>query len=153
MSGYRILDHTADLAIEARGRDFPELVLQAARGLLALLLDRPDIAPTDSVAIKAEGPTRERALVGALREVLDLIEDEGRVPVSAALGSGDMAAPELAIGTVPLETVSTMGRKATTFSPTTGSSWATYACWSCTETYARWPLKMVTRGAMRVRVD
>ena len=104
MSGYRILDHTADLAIEARGRDYPELVLQAALGLLALLLDRADIAPTDSVAIRAEGPTRERALVRALREMLDLIEDEGRVPVSAALGSGDPTAPELAIGTAPLET-------------------------------------------------
>ena len=103
MTPYRITDHTADLAIEVQGRNFPELVLHAAQGLIALLLG--DAAPeaTDTRLVRAAGPTRERALVHALADMLAMIEDEGEVPVSPRLADPNSDPPELAVGVVPLD--------------------------------------------------
>ncbi len=40
-AGYLILDHPADLGIEARGRTLAEAFEQAARGLISVIVD-PD---------------------------------------------------------------------------------------------------------------
>jgi SHS2 domain-containing protein len=51
MKGDRVdfeeVEHTADLALRVRGRDLPELLINAARGMNRLLVSDPETVPTD----------------------------------------------------------------------------------------------------------
>ena len=74
---YEEVDHTADYALVARGRTFPELLLNASVGLCHLLADVAALpAPAERRAVRARAPSRERLLVGWLRELLFLHETE-----------------------------------------------------------------------------
>jgi len=101
---FELVNHTADLAIRARGRTFPELVLHAARGLCSLLADAGRLEPQGpSRRVEAAGDTRERLLVGCLREVLALETLDGLVPVRVEPVSGDDSRIVLDVATVPLD--------------------------------------------------
>ena len=101
---FEVVNHTADLAIRARGRTFPELVVNAARGLCALLAESAALAPQGPPRrVEAEGETRERVLRRALGEVLALETLEGLVPVRAELAAGEEGRIVLEMGVVPLD--------------------------------------------------
>ncbi len=67
---YRELPHTADLAIEVRGRDLKELFKNAALSLVDLAMaDEVEVRPVDSVRVEAQGSDLEDLLVRFLSEV------------------------------------------------------------------------------------
>ena len=69
-SGFREIEHTADLAIEAWAPDLEDLIRQAAAGLYALMGVEacPEPMVTHSIALSAED--RESLLVAFLTELL-----------------------------------------------------------------------------------
>lgn len=80
----RLRDHTADVALEVRGATLEALFAAAARGLLALVLERPPRrGGADREPLALEAVTLEGLLVAWLDELLHLLQEEGRVPVGA----------------------------------------------------------------------
>ena len=73
-NGYRILDHTADVGIEARGRDLARLFTNAARGMLSLMADTASVRPERRVEITVEEEGLEDLLVAWLGEILFVSE-------------------------------------------------------------------------------
>ena len=98
---YEFVDHTADYALRAWGRDFRELLENAARGLVALMGDTEGLAPQAFVEVAVTGDTEEDVLVHALKEVLYL-QDEGLLAVAASVPEADAQAARLRLGTVAL---------------------------------------------------
>ena len=78
--GYRILEHPADLGIEARGRSLGEAFEQAAAGLIAILLDPERVRPLEEVSVHVAASDREQLLVRWLSEVLYQVDGRGFIP-------------------------------------------------------------------------
>jgi SHS2 domain-containing protein len=74
--GYRILDHTADIAVEIHGTTLADLFTQAAVALVDLLTDRNDLTAETTRKIHVEGADLEDLWVNYLREVLYLFNGE-----------------------------------------------------------------------------
>ncbi|MGE5663778.1 MAG: archease [Deltaproteobacteria bacterium] len=74
---YRFLPHTADLMVEARGKDLPELFSRCAIALFSLITDRRFVrsAETRTVSVAAEVP--EDRLYLLLRDALLLFSAGG----------------------------------------------------------------------------
>jgi SHS2 domain-containing protein len=100
---YEILEHTADQALRAHGRDLRELIQSAAEGMLYLLYAEPPPAPAQTLElpVAADGP--EAVLQHSLRELLYLMEDEGLAPVSVAVTTADERQATLQVGVIPRE--------------------------------------------------
>ena len=75
-------EHTADLALVARGRDLRELILNASRGVLHLIADTSGVMAEEWVPITVSGRDPERLLVGFIKEILVEWELQGGVPVT-----------------------------------------------------------------------
>jgi SHS2 domain-containing protein len=87
--GWTLLDHTADIRIEVRGRSAGDLFIHAAQGLTTLLdpgdaeADRRDStsekegARTERISLDLEGDGLEELLVAWLREILFLNQVRG----------------------------------------------------------------------------
>ena len=105
MQPFEQVEHTADYAIIARGSDLRELIENAGRGMISLLVDTQAVAPSCHVQFTVRGDCAERLLLECLRELLHLEEDKGLVPVQFAVVrlSQDELAAECEAGTVPLE--------------------------------------------------
>lgn len=73
-AGYMILDHPADLGIEARGKTMAETFEQAARGLTSVILDPDSIRLVESRPVRIEAGDRQQLLVRWLTEVLYLYD-------------------------------------------------------------------------------
>lgn len=77
---FRLVDHTADLAIEAEGASAEEALADAARGLTAVLSGRRDLhrlgLPDRELAFSVEAPDRVALLVAFLSELLWHYESE-----------------------------------------------------------------------------
>jgi SHS2 domain-containing protein len=89
------VEHTADLALIARGRDVRELALNACRGTLALIGDLQGLAPEVWAEIGAEAAEPERLLVRLVKELLLAWEREGGLPVVVELDEADPGAEAL----------------------------------------------------------
>ena len=93
---FRLVDHTADLAIEATGATQGEALAEAARGLTAVLTGREDAQglgrPDQEVRFVLEAPDLDAMVVAFLSELLwlheskDLLWVGGRVQVAEAPG-------------------------------------------------------------------
>ncbi len=81
MRPFEQVEHTADYAIIARGNDLRELIENAGRGMISLLVEGEAVVPRRAVQFTVSGDSPERLLVECLRELLHLEEDEGVVPV------------------------------------------------------------------------
>ena len=101
-AGYRMIDHTADRAIEVFAPDLSGLIVQAARGLIATVLDDNDLKPTGArrVSVSAEEP--EVLIHDLLTELLYLIEDDELMPLGVALVHCDGAAVNLNVDVIAL---------------------------------------------------
>ncbi len=75
-------EHTADLALVARGRDLRELILNASRGVLHLIADSTDLGPDEWVSIAVSASDPERLLVGFVKEMLVEWELRGGVAMA-----------------------------------------------------------------------
>jgi SHS2 domain-containing protein len=67
---FEILEHTADVGIRAFGRALPELYENAARGMLALLLDPASVRPVEEETVAVAGADAVDLLVVWLHEIL-----------------------------------------------------------------------------------
>jgi SHS2 domain-containing protein len=73
------IEHTADRAFRVRGRNFAELLENAARAMSSLYCLGPGGKPSVVRTIKAEGIDRETLLVNWLNEILYLEQTLGEV--------------------------------------------------------------------------
>ncbi len=71
------IEHTADLAIRAYGRDAKELFVNAAHGLFTTMAEPSPDGPTCEREVKLEGTDYEGLLVDWLNELIYLHEVEG----------------------------------------------------------------------------
>jgi SHS2 domain-containing protein len=85
-------EHTADLALVARGRDFRELILNVSRGVLHLIAEAADLDAERWVPIESSGSEPERLLLGFVNQVLFEWETHSGLPVAVEVE----AAPDMA---------------------------------------------------------
>lgn len=109
-TGHRILEHTADIRIEAWAPTFADCVAEAVRALIASFADIPgDIVPSGTHPIRLEpGPADER-LVGVLEEVLYLLDARDEVPIRVDVVEADDGGLTSVFETVPLAAVTASG--------------------------------------------
>ena len=74
--GFTLLDHPADLGIEAYGNTLAEAFEQAALGLISIIVDVSKIEPRHSRIISIQGVDVEHLLVRWLEEILYLYDGE-----------------------------------------------------------------------------
>lgn len=67
---FRFLPHTADLLVEARGKDLPELFARCVDALFSLISDRRYVRPAETRTVAVEADTREEQLYLLLRAAL-----------------------------------------------------------------------------------
>ena len=72
-----VLDHPADLGIEARGESLREAFESAAAGLMAVILDPEGVVPREARRVALRATDYEQLLVRWLSEVLYLYDGEG----------------------------------------------------------------------------
>ena len=72
--GYLILDHPADLGIEACGKTLAEAFEQAACGLTSVILDPASVRQVESRPVRIEAGDRQQLLVRWMTEVLYLYD-------------------------------------------------------------------------------
>lgn len=76
---YEEIEHTADAAIRAYGRDLHELFANAAYGMFDLLADMKELHPTIEREVSIKAPDLETLLVDWLGELLYLREAHGEL--------------------------------------------------------------------------
>jgi SHS2 domain-containing protein len=79
MASWDVLDHTADLAIAARGADAAEALDALCAGLLAQVTAPEAVEPREAVTIVVDGLDAAEALVAALGELLYWLNVRGWV--------------------------------------------------------------------------
>jgi SHS2 domain-containing protein len=79
------IEHTADLALRAYGRDFGELLRNAARGMFAFIVETEGLQAEQDRTVEATGDDRETVLMNWLRRLLLLFETELFVPTDFAI--------------------------------------------------------------------
>lgn len=80
MGGYRLLEHTADMGIEATAETPEELFAQAAYGLLEIITSLSQAAAREERVVEITGGDRGELLVNWLNEILFLFENRGFFP-------------------------------------------------------------------------
>ena len=76
LPGFNLIDHPADLGIEARGATMAEAFEQAATGLMSVILDLSSVEARVSREVFLEASDLEHLLVKWLAEVLYLYDGE-----------------------------------------------------------------------------
>jgi SHS2 domain-containing protein len=84
-SGWEVVDHTADVALEVRGEDMPALFGAAASGFIELMMGDSPVAESRSQELHVEGDDAEELLVSWLEEILYLFEARGLAPARAEI--------------------------------------------------------------------
>ena len=67
---YEVFEHTADIGVRVFGRNFADLLKNAALALLSLITERESVRPVEEVAFEAEAETGEELLIKMLSEIL-----------------------------------------------------------------------------------
>ena len=80
---YRLIDHTADLAFEVEGADWPGLLAAATAALGDVVLRDEGRPATAEVRLAVEGADREDVLVAWLSAAAVAYEERGLVPRGA----------------------------------------------------------------------
>jgi len=86
MGTYEAFDHTADVGLEVRGKNFGDVLATAADAVFDQMLeDRPDaVAATDTVDVRCDpdlAPDPSEVLVAWLQELLYRFETDHLVPI------------------------------------------------------------------------
>lgn len=97
--GYRLLDHTADLAFEVEAKDWPGLLAAATSALGDLVLADDGRPAVDERTVEVAGNDREDVLVAWLSEAVVRYDGEGFVPRGARVASaGEREARGVLVG-------------------------------------------------------
>ncbi len=88
---YRFLAHTADLIVEARGRDLPELFSRCVDALFSAICDRRRVRRAEKRTVAAAADTREEQLYLLLRAALLLFSADRFLARSARVTIKDNA--------------------------------------------------------------
>jgi SHS2 domain-containing protein len=76
-SGFRILEHPADMGLEVWGPDLIEVFKLAALGLTSIVVDPESIGARERRTVNLKGSDNENLLVRWLSEILYLYDGEG----------------------------------------------------------------------------
>ncbi len=79
--GYESFEVTADEGLRAWGKSMGEAFVNAARGMVDLIVDSKGLRPVESRRIQVEARDREALLVAWLSDLLYRFEVEGFLPV------------------------------------------------------------------------
>jgi SHS2 domain-containing protein len=79
MGEYRILEHTADMGIEAVGETLDELLVQAARGMMEII-SGAKASPREQKRVEVTAGEGGELLVNWLNEILFLFDPGGFFP-------------------------------------------------------------------------
>ncbi len=82
-AAWTLLDHTADVRMEVKGRTLEELFVNAALGLTSLLTSEPAVHGNTEIEVVLEGVDREQLIVDWLREILFRNQVDGFVLADA----------------------------------------------------------------------
>lgn len=82
---YRVLDHTADFAFEAQGRDFPDLVAACLLACSDAMWGIETLRPVQDAEFQIAPGDREMALFQALSEWVFLVEAHGLIPAGVVV--------------------------------------------------------------------
>lgn len=74
--GFRILDHTADVGLEARAADLASLFSNAARGMFSIIASLDNAQPSVQILLGVTADNLEDLLVNWLSELLYLFSTE-----------------------------------------------------------------------------
>lgn len=74
--GYRLLPHTADIRLEVRGKDLPELFATSVEALFSLIVDRRRVRPAASKTWNVSGKDPAEQLFSLLRGALLLFSSD-----------------------------------------------------------------------------
>lgn len=87
---YRLLEHTADMGIEASAGALNDLFLAAARGLLAIAFgNSPPVAAREEFVVALEAGDVEELLVSWLNEILYLMVQRSFCPAEFSIETID----------------------------------------------------------------
>lgn len=70
MKRYKILEHTADVGIEARGETLKEAFANTAFGMLSIMINPEKVGEEESYSLKVKGRDEKELLVAFLSELL-----------------------------------------------------------------------------------
>jgi SHS2 domain-containing protein len=102
-AAFRLLEHTADMGIEAQAASCEELFVQAAKGLLAVLAGSADsMIPIRVLTLEVAAGDVEELLVVWLNELLYLIQTKGMWPQDITLTDMKPGSLEARLAVVPL---------------------------------------------------
>jgi len=77
MNRYRLLEHTADMGVEAQGETRAELFRQMALGVRRIITACPLSGVQRTMSVTVTGGDREELLVNWLGELVYLLENQG----------------------------------------------------------------------------
>jgi SHS2 domain-containing protein len=78
-SGFRILEHPADMGLEVWGPELTEVFRQAALGLTSIIVEPASVSSREQRRLSIKGSDVENLLVRWLSEILYLYDGEGFV--------------------------------------------------------------------------
>ncbi len=87
MNSFRLLEHTADMGIEAKGDSLAALFRQAALGLRQILTCCTDIRHREEIQVEVRAQDPEELLVNWLNELLFLLEVRQLLPADFVIDS------------------------------------------------------------------
>lgn len=73
---WKVLEHPADIGIEAGGKDSREAFEEAAKGMMAIVVKRESVGTASERTVELEGRDQENLLVRWLSEILYLFDGE-----------------------------------------------------------------------------
>ena len=79
-SPFTIIDHPADIGIEARGMTLTEAFENVANGLMSIIVERATVAEKKEEYIQVHAADREQLLVRWLNEILYMFDGQHFVP-------------------------------------------------------------------------
>ena len=91
--GYRLLEHTADMGIEARAESCPKVLEEIARGLTMMLFGDSPVSASVVTKIHLHEEDSVELMVAWLNEILYWCEQNNLVPVASridALEEGEL---------------------------------------------------------------
>lgn len=104
-NGFEVLDHAADYAIRAWGRDLSSLISSAASGMLSFIADTEGLQPAHTITLTVQAESPEYLVHHCLRELLYLAQD-GQIPVTVSVQASESPpSAQVEAGVVPAATI------------------------------------------------